>query len=403
MGMLALVACETAVFPGPIIVSGVKQFIDSAPLDPSMQEKVEAALSTIKETPDDIAAIEVLLSVDPRVVGAVETNQIFLGGDSLRGKAVDWSQSLQPVEALVACLDKGSDAAVHWALRQISWKWSNGGYDEKNLARLMPGIERTLVKAAPATRAQAAHTLTRCLPFERRQSFLQGLLKGQPDEVIAAAIEELAPRHEINPEIEVIVSKWLKTAEAPVLLNACCSYWWLAKGRQSEAAVKADEIAPFERLAAHADATVRSSVTRALSGETIADQPHAVAILLRLTSDKDPLVQWHAVRSLRHANTPEVNARLREIFAAAPPLDLRAVAIEVLGVFGKENLPLLVQAAKTDPEPAVRQNAVYALRMIGTPDAGAALEVAAKDADKNVQREAREQLGWYRKEHPKKP
>jgi HEAT repeat protein len=61
-----------------------------------------------------------------------------------------------------------------------------------------------------------------------------------------------------------------------------------------------------------------------------------------------------------------------------------------------------VKAAKTDPEPTVRQCAVYALRIIGTPEAGAALEAAAADADANVKREAREQLEWYRKEHPGK-
>lgn len=397
-------ACGVVFYPGPAgITFAGGFFINGAVLEPAMQEKVKAALLKLKEAPADIAAIEVLLSVEPQVVKTVGTNQHFSGNDPLRNEALQWCQTLQPVEVLVACLDKGSDAAIHWALRQIVWRSSNGGFDEKSQARLMPGIEKALVKSAPATRAQAVRTLVNCLPSERRLSFLKGLLKDQPDEVIAAVIEGLAPIHEIIPEIEVIVSKWLKTAEDPMLLNACCSYWWLAKGRQSEAAVNADEIAPFERLAAHADATVRGSVTRALSGETIADQPRAVAILLRLTSDKDSLVQWHAVRSLRHANTLEVNARLREIFAAPPSLDLRAAAIEVLGVFGKENLPLLVEAAKTDPEPGVRQNAVYALRMIGTPEAGAALEVAVKDADANVQREAREQLEWYRKEHSKKP
>ena len=401
---LCIAASGVVFYPGPAGIAFAGRFsINGDALEPVMQEKVRAALLKLKESPADIAAIEVLLSVEPQMVEFVGTNQYFSGTDPLRNEALQWCQTLQPAEVLVACLDKGADPAIHWALRQIVWRRGNGGFDEQSQSRLMLGLENALAKSTPATRAQAVRTLINCLPSERRLPFLQGLLKDQPDEVIAAAIEGLAPRHEINPEIEVIVSKWLKTTDNPVLLHACCSYWWLTKSRQSQLAVKVEEITTFERLAGHADATVRCSVTRALSGEVMAGQPGAVAILLRLTSDQDPLVQWQAVRSLCDANTPEVNARLHELFALDQPAELRAAAVEVLGVFGKSNLPLMVKAAKTDPEPGVRQNAVYALRMIGTPEAGAALEVAAKDSDANVQREAREQLTWYRKEHSQKP
>gem|GEM_PF-3237436 len=401
---LCIAASGVVFYPGPAGIAFAGRFsINGDALEPAMQEKVKAALLKLKESPADITAIEVLLSVEPRLVYFVGTNQHFSGTDPLRNEALLWCQTLHPAEVLVACLEKGADPAIHWALRQIVWRRSNGGFDEQSQAQMMPGIEKALVKSAPVTRAQAVRTLVICLPSERSLPFLNGLLKDQPDEVIAAAIEGLAPRHEINQEIEGIVSKWLKTTDNPVLLHACCSYWWLTKSRQSQIVIKVEEIAPFERLAGHVDATVRCSVTRALSGEVMAGQPGAVAILLRLTSDKDPLVQWQAVRSLRNAKTPAVNARLHELFALDQPADLRAVAMEVLGVFGKKNLPLMVKAAKTDPEPGVRQKAVYALRMIGTPEAGAALEVAANDSDANVQREAREQLEWYRKEHSKKP
>lgn len=375
---------------------------DAKTLDPAMQEKVRAALLKLKDSPADLAAIEVLLSIEPDVAKAAGTNWLFSSTDPLRNEALQWCQTLQPTEALVVCLDKGSNTAVHWALRQVAWRRSNGGVDATIQARLMPGIEKALAKSAPATRVQAVRTLVIFLPSEGRLAFLKGLLKDQPDAVIAVAIEELASMSEASPEIEVIVSRWLKTSEDPVLLKACCRYWWLAKGRPPQPAVKAEEIAPFERLAGHADAAVRGAVTGALSGKAMADQPGAVAILLRLTSDKDAMVQGDAVSSLRHANTPAVNARLHELFAMDQPLNLRAAALEVLGVFGKENLPLLVKAAKTDPEPRVRQNAVYALRIIGTPEARVALEVAAKDPDANVRKEAREQLEWYRKEHSKK-
>lgn len=378
--------------------------LDGNPLDATMHEKVRAAAEKLKTSPDDIAAIEVFLSVEPRLVEAVGTNQHFTGTDPLKNEALIWCQTLQPAEVLAACLDKGSDAVVHWALRQMVWRRYNGGFDKENQARLLPGIERAVSKASPATRAQAVRTLLHFLPAEGRLSFLTGLLKDQPDEVSAAAVEGLTSWvHQSTPESEALARQWLKSSQDSLLLKTACGHWAMMKRHDAELRrLKAEEIAPFERLAGHVDAAVRISVISALDGQDNAAQPTAVAILLRMTHDQDPRVQRHAVRSLRHSNTPQVNARLHEFFALDQPAELRTAATEVLGVFGKENLPLLVKAAKTDPEPTVRQCAVYALRIIGTPEAGAALEAAAADADANMKREAREQLEWYRKEHPGK-
>lgn len=369
-----------------------------------MHEKVRAAAEKLKTSPDDIAAIEVFLSVEPRLVEAVGANQHFAGTDSLKNEALIWCQTLQPAEVLAACLDKGSDAVVHWALRQIVWRRYNGGFDKENQARLLPGIERAVSRASPATRAQAVRTLLYFLPSEGKLPFLTSLLKDQPDEVSAAAVEGLTSWvHQSTPESEALVIQWLKNSDEPLLLKTACGHWALMKRDDALLRrLKAEEIAPFERLAGHGDTAVRISVISALDGEDNAAQPAAVAILLRMTHDPDPRVQWYAVRSLRDSDTPEVNARLHEFFALDQPAELRAAATEVLGVFGKENLPLLIKAAKTDPEPTVRQRAVYALRIIGTPEAGAALEAATQDADENVRREAREQLQWYRKEHPTK-
>ncbi|WP_395745649.1 HEAT repeat domain-containing protein [Prosthecobacter sp.] len=398
MAACAVVVCGAA-------LAGVS-FIDGNPLDPEMQEKVRAALARLKQAPADTAAIETLLAVEPQVVDAVGTNHAFSGTDPLRNEALQWCQTLQPADVLEGCLDKGSNAAVHWALRQIVWRLHNrkdkDGFDEKGLARLLPGIERALTQAEPATRAQAVRTKVHCLPDAQRAPFLQGLLQGQPDEVTAEAIAGLVNKREVNAEIEVIVARWLKTSENPVLLNACCSYWWLVKSRHS-VEVTAEQMAAFERLAALPDITVRCAVTRVLAEVATPERPRMVGLLLRLTSDKETRVQHDAIRALRHANTAQVKGRLLELFALDQPAELRTAAMEVLGVFGGENLPLIIQAAKTDPERGVRQNAVYALRIIGTDEAGAALEVAAKDADVNVQREAREQLEWFRKEHGKKP
>lgn len=398
--IMSLTACGVAF---QAATAGVHS-LDGNPLDAKMHEKVSAAAEKLKRAPDDIAAIEVFLSVEPRLVETVGTNQHFAASDPLKNEALKWCQTLQPAEVLEVCLDKGSDAATHWALRQMVWRRHNGGFDEKSQARLMPCVERAVSKALPATRAQAVRTLLHFLPSEGKLPFLTGLLKDQPDEVSSAAVEGLTSWvHQSTPESEALARNWLKSSQDPLLLKTACGHWALMKRDDALLRrLKAEEIAPFERLAGHADEAVRIAVIGALDGEDNAAQPAAVAILLRMTHDPDPRVQWHAVRSLRDSNTPEVNARLHELFAPDQPVELRAAATEVLGVFGKENLLLLVKAAKTDPEPTVRQRAVYALRIIGTPEAGAALEVAAADADANVKREAREQLEWYRKEHPGK-
>ncbi len=390
--------------PGPVSTAfGGGMHLDATPPDPAMQEKVRAALVKLKESPGDITAVETLLTVEPRIVEAVGTNQSFSNSDPVLNSALNWSQTLQPAEVLTVSLEKGSNVAVHWALRQIVWRISNGGFDKKSLERLMPGIRIALVKPPPATRAQAVRTMLICLPSEQRRGFLKGLLKGQPDEVIAAAVEALASAsHQSDPDVEGIVAKWLNESDNPLLLHACGTYWWLVKSR-SAPDLKEAEIAAFERLAGHPDATVRHSVALAVEAVATPDQPRMVGILLRLTHDKDSLVNHLAVRCLRYADTPEVNARLHELFAADQPGDLRAAAMEILGVFGKANLPLLLKAAKADKDSYVRLHAIWALRQIGTPEAGKGLEAAAQDPDEQVRREAQTQLEWFRKEHPARP
>jgi HEAT repeats len=399
--VLWLTVWHVAFCPGPASTAfGQILHFDPTALDPAMRARVQAALVKLKESPSDISAVETLLAIEPRVVEAVGSSKLFSGSDPVRNQALKWGQGLQPTEVLVTSLEKGSDAAVHWALRQIVWRRHNDWFDKESLARLMPGIEMALVKPPPATRAQAVRTMMVCLPLEHRTGFLRGLLKGQPDEVRAAAVELFAnDLRQTDPDVEVIVAKWLNESDAPLLLRACCTHWWLVKS-QSTSDVKESEIAAFERLAGHQDATVRSSVTLAVQAAATPSRPRIVGILLRLTHDKDSSVNWNAVRALRNANTLEANARLRELFATDQPQNLRAAAIEVLGIFGKDNLPLILSAAKTDKDPSVRQNAVYALRQIGTPEAGQGLDAARRDPDDGVRREAQTQFEWFRKEHP---
>ena len=164
--------------------------------------------------------------------------------------------------------------------------------------------------------------------------------------------------------------------------------------------MKEAEIAAFERVAGHQDATVRGHVTSAVNAVATPGRPRLIGVLLRLTNDTDSSVRHDAVRGLRNANTVEVNARLREVFATDQGGNLRAAAIEVLGIFGKDNLPIILRAAKEDKYTGVRQDAVYALRHIGTPEAGEGLEAARRDPDKGVRDFAQAQYEWYRREHP---
>jgi hypothetical protein len=367
--------------------------------DPAMKEKVQAALVKIKKSPDDISAVETLLAAEPSVVETVGTSQWFSSLDPVRSEALKWSQSMQPAEVLVSSLEKGSNAAVRWALGQIVWRRSNDWFDKKSVAKLMPGVERALAKSPPATQARAVRTMMVCLPEKDRTGFLKGLLKGQPDEVIAAAVDGFADnQRESDPEVEVIVAKWLNASDVPLLLRACCTYWWLVKSRSTPDVTEA-EIAAFERVAGHPDASVRGYVAFAVEAVATPDRPRLIGVLLRLTNDKDSRVKRDTVRALRNANTVEVNARLRELFTTDRET-VRAAAIEVLGIFGKDNLPLILRAAKEDTYTGVRQDAVYALRLIGTPEAGKGLEAARRDPDKGVRDFAHAQYEWYRKEHP---
>jgi len=374
--------------------------MDSSALDPAMREKVQAALVKIKESPSDISAVETLLAVEPRLVQTIGTNESFSSGDPVRNQALQWSQSLQPPEVLIISLEKGSNTAVHWALRQIVWRKHNQWFDKETLARLLPGIELALFKQPPATRAQAVGTMMVCLPLEQRRDFLKSMLKEKPDEVIAEAVILFANvLRQSDPEAEAIVAKWLNTADDPLRLRACCTYWWLVKSRTTSV-VKEDEIAAFERIAGHRDATVRSYVALAVEQVATPARPRLIGVLLRLANDKEPSVKRDAVRALRYANTAEVGARLRDLYATDKQGTIRAAAIEVLGIFGKDYLPLIIHAVKTDQNDQVRLDAVYALRAIGTPEAGKALEAALQDPDKQVRDFAQMQFGWYRKEHP---
>ncbi len=368
-----------------------------------LREKVETAFARIKESPADVSAIETLLAVEPRVLKVAGT--WFSDTDPTLNAALHWAQSLQPAEVLQASLENGSDTAVEWALLQIVWRNYNDRFEGDNLARLMPGVQMAVSKAPAATRAQAVRTMLVCLPQEEKAGFLKGMLKDQPDEVIATAMENLG---KCDPDAEIYATKWLATSDTPSLLCAACSYWRLEKER-IPVTVEDTEIAALERIATHPDKTVRRAVMWALQDVTKPiwipaaekrDRPRLIGILLRLTYDTDSSVQFDAVRSLRNANTPEVNARLRELFASDPQQAIRRAAIEMLGVFGKENLALVLSAAKTDKDAGVRQMAVMALRTIGTPEAGKGLDAAQHDADAEVRDTARTQFAWYRKEHP---
>jgi HEAT repeat protein len=400
VAVLWIAVCHMAFCPGPAATAfGQIMYLDFSALDPATQERVRAALVKLKESPGDISAVETILAIAPRVLETVGTNQYSSSSDPVQNQALKWIQSLQPAEVLVPCLEKGSNAAVYWALRQIVWRAGNDWFDKGSLARLMPGVEMALVKSPPATQAQAVRTMMVCLPEKDRAGFLKGLLKGHPDEVVAVAVEEIANAlRQSDPDVEVIVAKWLKASDDPLLLRACCTYWWLVKSR-STLDVKEAEIAAFERVAGHPDATVRGHVALAVEAVATPGRPRLIGVLLRLTTDKDSSVRHEAVRALRNANTGEVNARLRELFRTGGET-VRAAAIEVLGIFGKDNLPLILSAAKEDAYTGVRQNAVYALRHIGTPEAGKGLEAARRDSDKGVRDFAQSQFEWYRREHP---
>ena len=218
--------------------------------------------------------------------------------------------------------------------------------------------------------------------------------------MVAAAVDGFAnDLRKSDPDVELIVAKWLNASDDPLLLRASCTYWWLVKGWFTPDLNDA-EIAAFERVAGHPDGIVRSHVALAVEDVATPSQPRLIGILLRLTNDEDESVKRDGVRALRNANTAKVNARLRELFANDQQGTIRAAAIEVLGIFGKDNLPLILSAAKMDDYTEVRQNAVYALRTIGTPEAGEGLEAAQSDPDKGVRNLARVQFEWYSKEHP---
>lgn len=366
--------------------------------DPAKLQRVQAALEKLKKSPVDVSAVETLLAVEPRIVETIGTNMSFSEADPLLNRALIWSQSLQPAEVLAACLERGSSAAVHWALRQIVWRMSNGGFDQERLKRLISGVEKALTKQPPATQAQAARTMLSCLESNKRMTFLEGLLKGRPDEVLAVAVNAFASARQANPDVESLTAKWLASSDDSLLLEACCSYWWQVKSRTTPV-LKEEEIIAFERVAKHPHAAVRHHVALAVEAIATPEQPRVVGILLRLTRDKDPSVVCIATRSLRNADTPEVNLRLHELFAIDQPQDIRAAAIEMWGVYGKANLPILLSAAKTDKAFLVRMHAILALRQIGTAEAGNALEELSKDPDEQVRREAQTQLEMFRKEH----
>lgn len=365
--------------------------------DPAKQQMVQAALEKLKESPHDVSAVQDLLAVEPRIVETIGTNVSFSVTDPALNRALIWSQSLQPAEVIEACLEQGGNAAVHWALRQIVWRMGNGGFDKKNLARLIPGVERALTKQPPTTQAQAVRTMLSCLPSEKRMVFLEGLLKGRPNEVMAAAVEAFASARQAHPDVESLTAKWLISSDDPLLLEASCSYWWMVKS-QSEPVLKEAEIIAFERLAGHQHTDVRRYLALAIEAVATPERPRLVGVLLRLTHDKDPSVVCSATRCLRHADTTEVNLRLHELFAIDQPQDTRAAAIEILGIYGKANLPILLSAAKTDKVSLVRLHSIWALRRIGTPEAGKGLEAASQDPDEQVRREARSQLECFRKE-----
>ncbi len=261
--------------------------LDASAPDPAMREKVPAALAKIEESPADISAVETLLAVEPRIVETVGTSETFSSSDPVLNRALRWSQSLQPADVLANCLEKGSNAAVYWALKQIVGRSCNGGFDKKALSRLMHGIKMALIKPPDATRAQAVRTMLVCLPIKDKPAFLKGLLKGQPDQVVAAAVDGFAnDLRKSDPDVELTVAKWLNASDDPLLLRASCTYWWLVKG-WSTPDLNDAEIAAFERVAGHPDGIVRSHVALAVEDVATPSQPRLIGILLRLTNDED--------------------------------------------------------------------------------------------------------------------
>src|SRR5262245_10443427 len=92
---LWIVVSYVAFCPGSAAFGQVMH-VDFTALDPAMQEKVQSALVKVKESPDDIAAVETLLAVEPRVVKTVGTSESFSSNDPVRSRALKWSQSFQP-------------------------------------------------------------------------------------------------------------------------------------------------------------------------------------------------------------------------------------------------------------------------------------------------------------------
>jgi HEAT repeat protein len=82
---------------------------------------------------------------------------------------------------------------------------------------------------------------------------------------------------------------------------------------------------------------------------------------------------------------------------------MRAAAIEIMGIFGTDNLPFILRAAIQDKDPFVRLRAVYGLRHIGTPQAVQGLKLVSQDPDPVVRKEAETHLEWLRGEQAPRP
>ena len=393
--------------------------LDSTPLAPETEQNVLVAMKILRHlpSPDTAAAVDTLLGVRPSVAVSMGRGPVYGSTDPAAKQALEWLQKLQPADVLADCLEKGSDRVINWALRQIVWKRAHGWFAPASLPRLKAGVAKALEEALPATRAQAVRTMVLFHPDNVEPKFLKPLLQDPSDEVAAAALTCLTRS---NSEVDALVTAWLQTSDNSTLLQACCNYW-SRKLRHSSSSPPEEVIDAFERLSQHRDLKVRRAVAYAIENAATPAQPRLVGILLRLTYDKYPkgeprrliadahpgdavppgviLVAWDAVMCLRNANTPEVNARLQELFAQDQPEQIRMAAIEILGVFGKPNLPLIIEAAKNDPLPEVRWVAVYDLRLIGTPEAGLALKATQNDPDSKVSKQAKVQYGWFQKEH----
>jgi Zn-dependent protease with chaperone function len=130
--------------------------------------------------------------------------------------------------------------------------------------------------------------------------------------------------------------------------------------------------------------------------------PHAAAdsitdaLIARVRSLQDPEARRKAVKQLGKHGDPRAGAALVAIAHDDRDEDVQGEAVESLGrLKGGTGLRPVTEIARTHPNPEVRREAVEAIKEAAAPDVAFGLlqEIASRDRDRDVQKEAFEALG----------